>query len=140
VDSADLPRGGFSLPGFSVDIDTAGCCAAGVNRINQAVGLWNSTFDWLQWHHFVFLKNGPWKQIWIDGELFLEGDGTKPLPADFEQITFGGNHVYQNGINGMLDDIAVFGSGLTEAQIVALAAGTSPRSFDIDTDGDGMPD
>ena len=66
-----------------VYFDTAGCCDAGVTRIDQDIATFPGYTDatwWNDWHHFVFFKNGADKQIWIDGQLFLQGSSTAPLP------------------------------------------------------------
>ncbi len=138
---AHVPWGGSLTPGSgTIYFDTAGCCTQFAQRINQAVNLFDPTLDWAQWHHFVFLKNGMNKQIWIDGALFMEADGANPLPADFYQFTIGATSANINPINGFIDDFAVFGAALTVDQIAALAQGNSPLGMDTDTDTDGMPD
>ncbi len=67
-----------------VYFDTSGCCDGG-QRIYASIttfpGYTGADTWWNSWHHFVFLKNGPDKQVWIDGALFLEGQiftGTSP--------------------------------------------------------------
>lgn len=138
---AHVPWGGSASPGSGAIIfDTAGCCAANSQRINVNVNTFAPDLAWTEWHHFVFLKNGPLKQVWIDGVLCMEGSGANPLPTDFYQVTIGASSYNLNAINGMIDDFAVFGAPLDEAQIVALAQGGSPRAFDTDSDADGMPD
>jgi hypothetical protein len=113
--------------------DTAGCCDAGTQRINQAItefpGYSGDVAWWRDWHHFVFQKNAEVKQIWIDGQLFLEGYNTNPLPNDFSTAWFGYNPVDNGGLQGILDDMALYGAALTEAQVGQLAAGSSPQSL-----------
>jgi hypothetical protein len=122
----------------TIYFDTAGCCGGGLQRINasittfpgyQAVGddsWWNS------WHHFVFLKNGSDKQIWIDGSLFLEGQNTAPLPTDFNLVTVGSGidaGIGVGSLQGQIDDFAVFGSGLSSNNVQSLFAGTTPHAL-----------
>ncbi|RYD37118.1 MAG: hypothetical protein EOP86_04225 [Verrucomicrobiaceae bacterium] len=117
----------------TIYFDTAGCCN-GDQRLQGSPG---AAFDWQQWHHFVFLKNGPEKSVWIDGSQVLTSiDPQSPLPLDFYQLLIGA------GIDGEIDDFAIFGSPLTESEIQRLAAGQSPPSLSNkdDTDGDGLAD
>ena len=105
--------------------DTAGCCNGGTQRINANAtdfGGWGE--DLLDtWHHYVFVKNEDAKEIWIDGELFHDGDNTSPLPSDINWLNIGGDAAGNNSLRGVIDDFVVFASGLNEDQIVALAEG-----------------
>lgn len=127
----------------TIYFDTAGCCGADT-RISANISTYANFVDdetfWTNWHHFVFVKNLAVKQIWIDGNLFLEGEGTAVLPGDFTQIIIGAIVDASASLAGRLDDFAIFASGLDEPTIGKLAKGDSPSSLDADTDGDGMPD
>ncbi|MFP6895575.1 MAG: LamG-like jellyroll fold domain-containing protein, partial [Roseibacillus sp.] len=105
--------------------DTAGCCNGGTQRINANAtdfGGWGE--DLLDtWHHYVFVKNEDLKEIWIDGELFHEGDNTSPLPSDIDYLNIGGDQNGNNSLRGVIDDFVVFASALDEDQIIALAEG-----------------
>jgi hypothetical protein len=62
----------------SIYFDTAGCCDAGTQRINKnVVNDYPNFGDNSTWFHVVFIKNGPTKQIWINGTLFHEGTNTR---------------------------------------------------------------
>ena len=37
---------------------------------------------WQAWHHFVFIKDGDVKQVWIDGTIFLDATGDSPMNSD----------------------------------------------------------
>ncbi len=117
----------------TIYFDTAGCCN-GDQRLSGSPG---AGFDWLKWHHFIFLKNGTEKSVWIDGTQVLTSTNPQaPLPLDFYRLLIGA------GINGEIDDFAIFASPLTESEIQRLAAGQSPPSLSNkdDTDGDGLTD
>jgi hypothetical protein len=123
----------------TVYFDSAGCCGADVSRINLNV---NDTtlagytgIDWWtnQWHHWVFLKNADVKQIWVDGVLFHSGSGA-PLPSDVARVWIGaeGNGPDSgpnNPFPGLIDDFAIFGSALSEADITSLKNGTAPTAL-----------
>jgi hypothetical protein len=94
---------------------------------------------WTNWHQWVFIKNGlSTKQIWIDGQLFLEGtSGATPLPTDFTRIWLGAAGGGQGGavgnMHGLIDDFAAFGTALTPAQVTNLFTGTLPSALPAST-------
>jgi hypothetical protein len=105
--------------------DTAGCCDGNSQRITadaNDIGGWpGEALD--QWHHYVFVKNGSEKSIWVDGEFFHEGTNTGPLPMDMTTLVIGADENGASGVHGAIDDFAIFASALNEEQIVALAEG-----------------
>jgi hypothetical protein len=118
----------------NIYFDTAGCCDGTTQRINAHVNTFADYTDndwWKQWHHFVFIKNGSNKQIWINGKLWREGTSTSPLPSDFTRFTIGADLNGGNSTRGFIDDFAVFAGVLTSAQIQAIAGGGSPLDLPI---------
>ncbi|MDP7356800.1 MAG: hypothetical protein QF828_00055, partial [Pseudomonadales bacterium] len=105
--------------------DTVGCCDGGTQRINadaNGVGGWGEGM--LEtWHHYVFIKSGETKEIWIDGDYFHDGVNTLPLPTDIYNFAIGSYGNGANSVSGVIDDFAVFASTLTEDQILALSEG-----------------
>jgi hypothetical protein len=100
-------------------------------------GYTDSSF-WTNWHHFVFVKNVADKQIWIDGQMFLEGtSSTTPIPTDFSRIWLGAGGGGQGGtilnMHGLIDDFAIFGTALTQANIQQLFSGTAPSALPAST-------
>ena len=90
----------------NIYFDTAGCCDGGSERISAPISGFQPYIAaggtdawWDNWHHFVFLKNGNDKQVWIDGLLFLEGQNTGPLPTDFDLME-GPLRVCSTGLRG----------------------------------------
>lgn len=115
--------------------DTAGCCAADTQRISANIDTFaNYTGDigfWTNlWHNFVFSKKGGNKQIWIDGMLFLAGDGANPLPSDLGSLYIGSDGPGGSAAtHALLDDFAVFSTQLAEADLKSLASGTLPSAL-----------
>jgi hypothetical protein len=143
------PSSSGTLRGFQAHVpygnrnlyfDTAGCCDGGTQRIFANIDTLDANFNFMQWHHFAFVKKASTKQIWIDGALFLEGENTSPLPTDFSEILIGADGAGGGNTQGWIDDFAIFASALDQSQITSLAQGALPVSFDKDTDGDGIPD
>ncbi|MES2706849.1 MAG: LamG-like jellyroll fold domain-containing protein [Verrucomicrobiota bacterium] len=118
--------------------DTAGCCAEPTQR--QVVGKPAALNLTTAWHHIVFQKNGPLKEIWVDGVLLASQTGSSPLPTNFTSLFVGSGDNGGNNTAGLVDDFTVFAEALTEPQIKSLAAGSSPLTLLDDTDGDGMLD
>ena len=94
---------------------------------------------WTNWHHFAFVKNGlATKQIWIDGQLFVEGDsGATSTPTDFTRIWLGSAGGGQGGtvlnMSGLIDDFAIFGTALGTNEIQQLFSGTLPSALPAST-------
>ncbi len=114
----------------TIYFDTSGCCTTDSTRINLNIAEFSEyTGDaswWQDWHHFAFVKrNDGTKEIWIDGILFHLGYGD-PLMTDFNRMYIGAESPTANTIHGIVDDLAIFDSALTEAQITQLANGASP--------------
>lgn len=119
--------------------DTAGCCG-GDQRTSAAI----TTFPpyqqagvgeawWQDWHYVLFQKKGPTKEIWIDGQLFTTAQNTKILPVDFTRAYIGRDPVDANAaMQGLVDDVAVFKTALTEPDIILLASGALPTELSSD--------
>jgi hypothetical protein len=106
--------------------DTASCCDANQHRVlisEPEPSQWRG-----QWNHYVFVKNGPVKQIWQNGFLILEGKSLAQMP-NFRSFYIGaGSAAGGNGYQGRLDDFALWDGALLPSQIESLAAGASPSS------------
>lgn len=102
-------------------LDSAGCCDTATQRLSAP-----ATIDFTEWHHFAFVKDGPDKTIYIDGQVFLEGENTGILPSPFTEFYIGSESEKAgvNSIQGVLDEFAVFQGGLDQSLIAQLAAGT----------------
>ncbi len=123
----------------NIYFDTAGCCDGGTQRIDVAGGLTPGV-----WEHIVVNKNGTTKAIWVNGVKIKEGVNTSALPTNFTRFLMGTDGGNLN-MAGLIDDVAVYGDALTDAEIALLFAGTKPNDASIvppnaDADGDGMQD
>jgi len=118
----------------SVYFDTMGCCDAATQRINGPItgfsGYTGTDAWWTNWHHFVFMKKADQKNIYIDGKLFLNGSSTAPLAADFTEMGLGTDGIPgADFMHGLIDDFAVYATGLSAADAAKLAGGTSPKDL-----------
>jgi hypothetical protein len=100
--------------------DTAGCCNGGTQRINADA---TDNQVWEEWNHYAFVKSGSFKAIYVNGELFHEGDNTAPLPTDITYLNVGGDQNGNNSVRGAIDDFAIFAATLDEDQIFAIYEG-----------------
>ena len=84
---------------------------------------------WNDWHHYVFIQNTfADKQIWIDGQLFLQGANSAPLATNLVDLWLGSIQGH-SPMHGAMDDFAAYGVALTEADITALFTGTAPDAL-----------
>ena len=111
----------------NIYFDTAGCCGGGDTRIVK-----NSDIDFLEWHHFVFIKNEDHKEIWIDGELWHEGTNSGTLFDDWTYLAIGssGTGDYAAAI---VDDFGVWARAITPEEIATIynSGSGSPLMTDV---------
>ena len=100
--------------------DTAGCCNGGTQRINADA---TDNQVWEEWNHYAFVKSGSYKAIYVNGELFHDGDNTAPLPTDITYLNVGGDQNGNNSVRGAIDDFAIFAATLDDDQIYAIYEG-----------------
>lgn len=108
------------------DTGNGGDCCSPAGRISKAepdATKWKG-----RWNHWVFLKRGPEKEIWQNGQLFHRGNGAYPL-ATLRNVTIGALQDGSAGYIGLIDDFAMWDRALDEAEIQALAAGASPLAL-----------
>ncbi len=107
--------------------DTAGCCET--NRTRLSIGEPDAN-NWRgRWNHYVLLKNGDTKEIWINGQLRGTAQNTDPM-VPLRSLYWGASSaVGALGYSGKMDDIAIWDGALNESQIAALSAGASPTSI-----------
>ena len=117
---------------------SAGDTPSGTKEINDG-----------QWHHLVAVKDADTDTefLWIDGvvDAMRENEGT--LSANGRRMMIGENPDARNRYwHGLVDDVAVWGRPLTEAEVTALYANGTGKPLSafftppVDTDKDGMPD
>jgi hypothetical protein len=123
----------FPWSNDNIYFDTDGCCDGTTNRISQAINTFGpydaaGTNDlwWQSWHNLVALDNKGDKQIWIDGQLFLDGTNNGALPTDFTVIYLGYDYGDADPQHAVIDDFAVYSTALSATDIDALYNGTPP--------------
>ena len=115
--------------------DTVGCCDASTQRIEAGIdtfpgyepadgGFWTNS-----WHLFVFTKKADQKNIYVDGQLFLNGSSSNPLPKDHIAFYMGSGAGGAELSHAIIDDFSVYGKELTEANALALFNGTLPTAL-----------
>jgi hypothetical protein len=81
-----------------------------------------------QWTHIAITSNADGRTLYVNGESM--GTANSNLPTAESAFTFniGGNGIFDtegNYFQGDIDDVAVWGLALTEADVVALATGAA---------------
>ena len=106
----------------TIYFDTAGCCTAADHRINAALdtfpdyGPAGEPSWWTNnWRFFVFSKKADFKQVWIDGKLFLEGNNVGVLQTDIGRLNIGADNNGGNLTHGLIDDYSIYSKALGEA-------------------------
>ncbi|MDE0862122.1 MAG: LamG domain-containing protein, partial [Akkermansiaceae bacterium] len=109
----------------------------------------NTILNETDWVHATFVYDGAADlgTVYLNGTADSDPTG-KASPNGTGNLIIGGRGGDQNNgggekwYNGLIDDIAVWDSILTDTQIQALADGVNPFSLDTgeDDDGDGMDD
>lgn len=123
--------------GGAIYFDTAGCCGADTRLAGDL-----SATDWTVWNHLVFMKNGAEKKVYLNGSSVLNSSSAAPLQTDFTALNIGSDNG-GGSLIGYIDDFAIFGSALNEADIDALFERTKTPlqiSTSSDSDADGLPD
>ena len=101
----------------SIFFDTSGCCG-GTQRISKGA----ADIDFLEWHHFVFIKNEDQKEIWVDGELWHEGTNTGTLFDDWTYLAIGSSGTGDYAA-AVVDDFGVWARAITPEEIATIYNG-----------------
>lgn len=113
--------------------DSQGCCAVPTQRLNGTITEFpdyeDDTFWTDDWHLFSFSKSEDFKEIRIDGELFLDIFDADPLTADVTGLFIGSDGVLGNNDLSVFDDFAVFSTALSESDLKSIVDGTSPSDL-----------
>jgi hypothetical protein len=83
-----------------------------------------------QWHHVVGVSDGRRAALYLDGELEDSADA-KPIALNSVPLRIGSNlEALGRGYGGCIDEVRLYGYGLSEAEVKALyrGGGESPRA------------
>ena len=70
-----------------------------------------------EWHHIVGTWDGKTAQVYIDGELEAEQAFSGALTESDVPVEMGRRSAQGLTISGIVEDVAIFNAGLTEAQV-----------------------
>jgi hypothetical protein len=102
----------------NVYFDTGGCCAVPAQRLSGAI-----TEDQFkgQWNHWVFIKDGDDKYIYVNGTELLSnlGDATTPMVAPVGGIWLGSANG-NNSSSGDYDDFAIWDEALSPSDVTKV--------------------
>jgi hypothetical protein len=83
------------------------------------------------WHHVAGTYNGSSMNLYIDGQIAAQQPASGVLAITSDGLAIGSNPSGTNGFSGTLDDVRIYGSTLSAAQIAQL--------YNTDTIDDGIP-
>ncbi len=76
-----------------------------------------------QWHHLVGVSDGQRAALYVDGEMEDSAEA-KPIAQNSAPVMIGCNSsFYDRRFNGWIDDVRLYGYGLSEAEVKALYRG-----------------
>ncbi|MDA7657716.1 hypothetical protein N8737_03340 [Verrucomicrobia bacterium] len=114
-------------------LDTQGCCTVPTQRLNGSITEFpdysDDTFWTDDWHFYSFSKKDDFKEIRIDGELFLDIFDSDPLISDVTGLFIGSDGGLGNNDLSVFDDFAVFSTALSESDLKSIVGGTSPSDL-----------
>jgi len=120
----------------NIYFDTSGCCDTSLERISAGISTFPAYVNdgfWTNWHHYVFLYNAGDKQIYIDGQLFLDGNSSSPLALDFTDMYLGRDVGDAYNMHGVMDDFSAYSTAVSPANITLLYQGTLPTALHGET-------
>ena len=114
-------------------LDSQGCCVVPTQRLNGPItefpAYTDDTFWTDSWHLFSFSKKEDFKEIRIDGELFLDIFDADALIPDVTGLFIGSDGTGENNDLSVFDDFAIFSTALSESDLKSIAGGTSPSDL-----------
>lgn len=110
----------------NIYFDTSGCCG-GTQRISKGA----ADIDFLEWHHFVFIKDKTHKEIWVDGELWHEGENDGTLFDDWTYLAIGSSGI-DSYAAAIVDDFGVFARAITPEEVAIIYNGGSGNALMTD--------
>ena len=89
------------------------------------------------WQSLVFQIDGAGgKQIWVDGVLAAEQTSGAAALLDLDGgLTIGGEPPGANSFGGLIDNVAVWSTTLSEGEILALSVGATPLDIIVQEPG-----
>ena len=100
--------------------------------IGNGAGTWystaanyNTTLSTNAWHQVAYAVNGSGYSIYLDGSLATTGtfSGTPPFMVSGQSLYIGNDYSTPEYMNGSIDDVSIYGSVLSAAQIQNLYTG-----------------
>ena len=81
-----------------------------------------------EWHHVVGVIDGQHALLYVDGEL-EDSAAAKPIAQNNAPVMIGCNsQAFERRFNGWIDDVRLYGYGLSEAEVKALYRGAGEPS------------
>jgi len=116
-----------SAKSYYVKITTTGAVAFGTSSNGSSYSAVTTTatpFGTAGWHHVVITKTSNVGNIYVDGVLSKTGTVTSALYNSADPLALGisvdSGGSFQEGLNGIMDDVRVFNKLLSAAEVIGL--------------------
>jgi len=78
------------------------------------------------WHHLAGSYDGKAVRLYVDGRPVAQQPSSGPVPVTAQELYIAAKNPWGSYFQGLLDDVAVWGRALAEAEVAALASGIAP--------------
>ena len=72
-----------------------------------------------RWHHVVMTRDKGAVKVYVDGKVEIFKPNAADAPQPVQTVFFGGKHDGADGLEGRIDEIAVYNFSLSQEQIAA---------------------
>jgi LruC domain-containing protein len=105
--------------------------------INHTIA-WNGGVPVLNvWYHLAMTYDGETLKLYVNGQLKNSVGVTGKLNVNARNLSIGSDNASQKFFNGMIDDVKIFGTALSQTEI---QSGFQNQVIVTDKDGDGVAD
>lgn len=115
-----------------VYFDTQGCCEPGSQRLSGHIPELPAEEGpfWGSWHLWALIKDKGLKQVYVDGQLLLEGFGADPLSDDMGELWLGSQQGVSNFDRSLFDDLIIVDRAMKASEMRSLQEGSRIEDLD----------
>jgi hypothetical protein len=126
VDKSD---GGGAANGYALLVELDGSVGGFIDGVASLYSAAGTVTD-ATWHHVVWTWDGTYSKIYIDGGLSATAGSTARPPSDTTGMRIGSwSHSTAREFDGLMDEVAIWNSALTSAQINDIYNGGVPAAL-----------
>ena len=111
----------------TIYFDVTGCCGADtrISKNEPDPSLYRG-----QWNHYAFVKDETYTAIYQNGALWHDSGQDLKNPMDYILEFYVGDNPFEDprSYSGLMDDVGLWDTALSDEEIVELAAGRPPQA------------